>query len=350
MAVANDRAEPLRRGDGRIGSNKPVLLREAPRFPLRGVQGALRLGRQEERPAAKGGEAAVTDRAPARRSSRSKGPGWADLREIGPRECRGRPPSSRARSATPHIHADGEALLGRKRRVRRTRSPSASSPRRDGRRLRPGGNPGEGETVEIPRRREGRHRQHRRRARLTALVEGSAKGAPQHLVDYPVRLRRAARDRRRSRRSYFHPPRPRRAPPPGIAPADITPRFAQETLVDLERYQCPDGGFCNLLGGRLLDDLAYLRDYIVHVYQRGEQLGYDVNDSVLARIDYLGGWREEPPVNEGWWPTRRGGLAIKVLAWGRPQPGRQQLQPTYAYLDRFYVASRYRTSTTALAA
>ncbi len=125
---------------------------------------------------------------------------------------------------------------------------------------------------------------------------------------------------------------------PGIAPADIH-KVAQETLVDLERYQCPDGGFWYWPGDCFWSS-PYLTSYILHVYQRGKALGYDVNDGVMERAyDYLElELAKEPPVNEGWWPsyTSWQAYAIKVLVEG----GRNQdsnINRIYGYIDRMPV-------------
>jgi len=125
---------------------------------------------------------------------------------------------------------------------------------------------------------------------------------------------------------------------PGIAPADIH-KVAQETLVDLERFQCPNGGFWYWAGECWLTS-PYLTSYILHVYQRGEKLGYDVNDDVMQRAyDYLEAeLAKEQPVNEGWWPsyTAWQAYAIKVLTEG----GRNQdsnINRIYGYLDRMPV-------------
>ncbi|MFA6958175.1 MAG: MG2 domain-containing protein [Thermoanaerobaculia bacterium] len=125
---------------------------------------------------------------------------------------------------------------------------------------------------------------------------------------------------------------------PGIAPADIH-KVAQETLVDLERFQCPNGGFWYWAGECWMTS-PYLTSYILHVYQRGEKLGYDVNDDVMQRAyDYLEAeLAKEQPVNEGWWPsyTAWQAYAIKVLAEG----GRNQdsnINRIYGYLDRMPV-------------
>ncbi|MGK2859059.1 MAG: MG2 domain-containing protein [Thermoanaerobaculia bacterium] len=125
---------------------------------------------------------------------------------------------------------------------------------------------------------------------------------------------------------------------PGIAPADIR-KVAQETLVDLERYQCPNGGFWYWPGDCFFSS-PYLTSYILHVYQRGDALGYDVKDSVMQRAyDYLEAeLASEQPVNEGWWPayTAWQAYSIKVLVEG----GRNQdsnINRIYGYLDRMPV-------------
>src|SRR5687767_2967505 len=73
---------------------------------------------------------------------------------------------------------------------------------------------------------------------------------------------------------------------PGIN-ADKTRAAAQANLVELEKFQCPGGGFA-FWPGDCISPSPYLTAYVLHVYQRGQKLGYQVKTEVLERgYDFL---------------------------------------------------------------
>jgi hypothetical protein len=125
---------------------------------------------------------------------------------------------------------------------------------------------------------------------------------------------------------------------PGVDHAKIRPD-AQQSLRDLERYQCSNGGFaywpthCPFAS-------PYLTSYLLHVFKSGVDLKYQVTPDVLRRgYEYLERiLAEPPPLNEGWWPTYTAwqAFAVKVLIEG----GRNQdsnLTRIYGYRDRMPV-------------
>jgi uncharacterized protein YfaS (alpha-2-macroglobulin family) len=125
---------------------------------------------------------------------------------------------------------------------------------------------------------------------------------------------------------------------PGIDHARLRPA-AQQSLRDLERYQCPNGGFAYWPGDCAFTS-PYLTSYLLHVFQTGGGLKYQTNEDVLRRgYDYLEAvLAEPPPLNEGWWPTYTAwqAFAIRVLVEG----GRNQdsnLTRVYGYRDRMPV-------------
>jgi len=105
---------------------------------------------------------------------------------------------------------------------------------------------------------------------------------------------------------------------PGIdAPKART--TAQTTLNELTKFQCGDGGF-SFWAGDCWSESAYLTSYVLHVYQRGQKLGYIVDKPMLNRAyvyleQKLG---EKRPENESWWPayTAWQAFATKVLVEG----------------------------------
>jgi alpha-2-macroglobulin len=105
---------------------------------------------------------------------------------------------------------------------------------------------------------------------------------------------------------------------PGIdAPKART--IAQSTLVELEKYQCGDGGFAYWAGDCKFES-PYLTSYLLHVFQRGQKLKYAVNAKMVERAyTYLDQQMQAPrPPNEGWWPayTAWQAFAVKVLVEG----------------------------------
>ena len=114
----------------------------------------------------------------------------------------------------------------------------------------------------------------------------------------------------------------------------------QQTLKELERFQCPNGGFAYWPGALQLDVSPYLTSYLLHVFKVAADLKYDVDRGMQQRAyGYLE--RElalPPPTNEGWWPayTAWQAFAVKVLVEG----GRNQdshLTRLYGYRDRMPV-------------
>jgi uncharacterized protein YfaS (alpha-2-macroglobulin family) len=106
---------------------------------------------------------------------------------------------------------------------------------------------------------------------------------------------------------------------PGID-APTAHKIAQSTLVELEKYQCGDGGFAYWAGECSWSESPYLTSYLLHVFQRAQKLKYDVNASMVDRAySYLDKSLQEPrPTNEGWYPsyTAWQAFAVKVLAEG----------------------------------
>src|SRR5690348_16051125 len=58
---------------------------------------------------------------------------------------------------------------------------------------------------------------------------------------------------------------------------------AQATIRELYKFQCDDGGFSLWPGGCTTTTSPYLTAHVLHVMQRGQKLGYDVNKDVLER-------------------------------------------------------------------
>ncbi|MEO8035583.1 MAG: alpha-2-macroglobulin family protein, partial [Acidobacteriota bacterium] len=94
---------------------------------------------------------------------------------------------------------------------------------------------------------------------------------------------------------------------------------AQATLNELPKFQCGDGGF-SFWAGECWSTSPYLTSYVLHVYQRGQKLGYTTDKAVLDRAykyleQKLG---EKKPANEGWMPsyTAWQAFAVKVLVEG----------------------------------
>ncbi len=113
----------------------------------------------------------------------------------------------------------------------------------------------------------------------------------------------------------------------------------QQTVKELEQFQCPDGGFA-YWPGDCRSTSPYLTAYLLHVFQIAADMKYDVNRGMRDRAaDYLD--RElasAPPVNEGWWPayTAWKAFAAKVLA----EMGRNEdsvITRLYGYRDRMPV-------------
>ena len=125
---------------------------------------------------------------------------------------------------------------------------------------------------------------------------------------------------------------------PGIDAKDLHAR-AQTSLRELEKFQCPSGGFA-FWPGECLTVSPYLTSYVLYVYHVAAGLKYDVNTTVTdSAYKYLEGeLAEKPPTNESWWPayTAWESFAVKVLTEG----GRHQdsnINRLYTYLDRMPV-------------
>jgi uncharacterized protein YfaS (alpha-2-macroglobulin family) len=114
---------------------------------------------------------------------------------------------------------------------------------------------------------------------------------------------------------------------------------AQSTLRELELFQCGDGGFA-FWPGDCTSTSPYLTSWVIHVYQRGQKLGYTVSADVLKRAyEYLDrNLKEEKPPNEGWWPafTAWQAFAVKTLAEGGVNVD-SHINRIYGYIDRMPV-------------
>ena len=125
---------------------------------------------------------------------------------------------------------------------------------------------------------------------------------------------------------------------PGID-ASKSRGVAQTNLIELERFQCGDGGFA-FWPGQCNSTSPYLTSYVLHVFQRGQKLGYTVDAEMMRRgYEYLDrSLAEKRPPNEGWWPafTSWQAFAIKVLAEGGTNVD-SHFNRVYGYLDRMPV-------------
>ncbi len=125
---------------------------------------------------------------------------------------------------------------------------------------------------------------------------------------------------------------------PGMDPAKMKPAV-QQTLNELEKFQCASGGFA-YWAGECLSVSPYLTSYLLHVFKVASDLKYEVNPQRRERaLVYLEReLAQKPPVNEAWWTsyTSWQAFAIKVLAEG----GRNvdsHLNRLYGYRDRMPV-------------
>ena len=125
---------------------------------------------------------------------------------------------------------------------------------------------------------------------------------------------------------------------PGIETAKTRPAV-QQTLKELELFQCPNGGF-TYWPGQCKWTSAYLTSYLLHVFKVASDLKYDVDRGMQQRA-YAYLERElaaTPPTNESWWPayTAWQAFAVKVMTEG----GRNQdshITRLYGYRDRMPV-------------
>ncbi|MEP6915666.1 MAG: MG2 domain-containing protein, partial [Acidobacteriota bacterium] len=125
---------------------------------------------------------------------------------------------------------------------------------------------------------------------------------------------------------------------PGMDPSKMRPAV-QQTLKELEAFQCGNGGFA-YWPGQCWSTSPYLTAYLLHVFKTASDLKYTVDAGMRERAytyleQQLG---EKPPVNEGWWAsyTAWQAFAVKVLAEG----GRNQdsnINRLYGYRDRMPV-------------
>ena len=125
---------------------------------------------------------------------------------------------------------------------------------------------------------------------------------------------------------------------PGMNTAKMRPA-AQQNLKDLEKFQCPDGGFSYWPGDCHFTS-PYLTAYLLHVFKTALDQKFQVDSGMRARAyAYLEqALAAEPPTNEGWWPayTAWQAFAVKVLVEG----GRNQdsnLTRLYGYRERMPV-------------
>jgi hypothetical protein len=125
---------------------------------------------------------------------------------------------------------------------------------------------------------------------------------------------------------------------PGIEPARLS-TVAQSTLTDLQRFQCPNGGFA-FWPGDCAWTSPYLTSYVLHVLRVAASLKYDVDREVRERAyTYLEEQLSQPPpTNAGWWPhyTAWQAFAVRELV----EAGRNQdsnLARLYGYRDRMPV-------------
>jgi uncharacterized protein YfaS (alpha-2-macroglobulin family) len=125
---------------------------------------------------------------------------------------------------------------------------------------------------------------------------------------------------------------------PGLQPASMR-TSVQNTLRELETFQCASGGF-GYWAGDCASVSPYLTSYLLHVFKTASDLKYAVGGDVRDRAyDYL--QRElatESPQNAAWWPSYLAwqAFAVKVLVEG----GRNQdsaITRLYGLRDRMPV-------------
>ncbi|HEX2310984.1 MAG TPA: alpha-2-macroglobulin family protein, partial [Vicinamibacterales bacterium] len=125
---------------------------------------------------------------------------------------------------------------------------------------------------------------------------------------------------------------------PGIEPPKLR-TAVQQSLRELETYQCPNGGFAYWKGNcRSVSE--YLTSYVLDVFKTATDLKFEVDGGVRRRAyDFLErSLATKPPENEGWWPayTAWQAFAVKVLVDG----GRNQdsnVNRLFEYRDRMPV-------------
>jgi uncharacterized protein YfaS (alpha-2-macroglobulin family) len=125
---------------------------------------------------------------------------------------------------------------------------------------------------------------------------------------------------------------------PGVDTTKMRPAV-QQSLTELERFQCPNGGF-TYWPGQCQWTSAYLTSYLLHVFKVAADLKYQV-DRGMQRRAYAYLSRElalPPPTNESWWPayTAWQAFAVKVMAEGLLNQD-SHLTRLYGYRDRMPV-------------
>ena len=125
---------------------------------------------------------------------------------------------------------------------------------------------------------------------------------------------------------------------PGIDAAKER-EVVQSQLMELQKFQCGDGGFA-FWPGDCNATSPYLTSYVLHVFQRAKGLNYSVDQPMLERAyTYLEQrLAEPPPTNEGWMPAYNAwqAFSIKVLAAGKRNVD-SHLERVYGYRDRMPV-------------
>jgi uncharacterized protein YfaS (alpha-2-macroglobulin family) len=103
-----------------------------------------------------------------------------------------------------------------------------------------------------------------------------------------------------------------------MTPAQMRPA-AQQTLAEIERFQCDNGGF-SFWPGNCSITSPYLAAYLLQTLKTGVDLKYTVDPGVRERgYRYLeSSLRETEPTNAGWLPSYLAwqAFAVKVLAEG----------------------------------
>ncbi len=125
---------------------------------------------------------------------------------------------------------------------------------------------------------------------------------------------------------------------PGMDTKKMRPAV-QQTLKELERFQCGNGGFA-YWPGQCISVSPYLTSYLLHVFKVAAELKYPVDTGMRERaLTYLEQQlARTPPQDESWWPsyTAWQAFAVKVLTEG----GRNQdsnITRIYGYRDRMPV-------------
>jgi uncharacterized protein YfaS (alpha-2-macroglobulin family) len=125
---------------------------------------------------------------------------------------------------------------------------------------------------------------------------------------------------------------------PGVDTAKMRPAV-QQTMKELEKYQCPSGGFA-YWPGACWSVSPYLTSYLLHVFKVAGDLKYSVDAGMIARAEaYLQRELNAPrPENEGWWPayTAWQAFAVKVLVEGGHNED-SHITRLYGYRDRMPV-------------